>query len=161
MKLNNKGFTLAELLAVIVVLAIITLIATNSVNGTLLKIRKNALATEGNSAVHGAEEAYQLSILNGEITNNGACYSLKYLYEHNFYTRGSGNGEGGDKYTGSVLVTPNSTGGFTYKFWISNGSYKLENVPFGVKGDSATDGESASSTCGDISKSDSKTKTFN
>lgn len=156
MKLNNKGFTLAELLAVIVVLAIIVLIATNSIGGTLVRVRKSALATEGNSAVQGAQEAYQLSVLTGEVTNNGACYSLKYLFDHEFFTKGSGT----DSYTGSVLVLPNATGGFSYKFWISNGSYVLTNLPFGSNGESATDGASASTNCGDINSSDTKVKMF-
>ena len=39
---NKKGFTLVELLAVIVVLAIIIVIATISVNKQIKKSRKNA-----------------------------------------------------------------------------------------------------------------------
>ena len=39
---NNKGFTLVELLAVIVVLAIIMVIATTQVNNTIKKSRRDA-----------------------------------------------------------------------------------------------------------------------
>ena len=42
MKKNSKGFTLVELLAVIVVLAVIMVIATTQVNATIKKSRANS-----------------------------------------------------------------------------------------------------------------------
>ena len=42
MKINQKGFTLVELLAVIVILAVIALIATPLIMGTITKAKKNA-----------------------------------------------------------------------------------------------------------------------
>ncbi len=43
---NNKGFTLVELLAVIVVLAIVIIIVTRSVFGTLNKSKAKAWETD-------------------------------------------------------------------------------------------------------------------
>lgn len=116
---NKKGFTLVELLAVIVVLAIIMVIASSSIGGTLVKARKSALAIEGTELINGAKNAYQLGILDGEVKQGAACYSLEYLYKEAFYSKGSG-----DNYTGSVLVTPNGNT-VTYKYWISNGTYEI------------------------------------
>lgn len=145
MKLNKKGFTLIELLAVIVILAIIIVIASSNVGGLMTTARKNALASEGNSAVRGAQLAYQSAILNGDITTNGACFSLKYLYDKGYYTKGA---EGSD-YTGSVKVTPDDNGlNYTYNFWISNGSYVISNATFGANGSSAQNGTGGSPDCG-------------
>ena len=76
---NKKGFTLVELLAVIVVLAIILLIASNNVFGQINKARKNALSIEGTYLVDAATTAYQNAILERKITTGTACFSLKYL----------------------------------------------------------------------------------
>ena len=46
MKLNKKGFTLVELLAVIVVLAILIVVAGSTVGSTMNNAKKNALKTE-------------------------------------------------------------------------------------------------------------------
>ena len=43
---NNKGFTLVELLAVIVVLALLMVVATSSIGGALNNAKKNTLKTE-------------------------------------------------------------------------------------------------------------------
>ena len=54
-KLNKKGFTLVELLAVIVVLAIIALIAGTSIVTLLRRSRANSLVDSMNIVVHNAE----------------------------------------------------------------------------------------------------------
>lgn len=141
-KKDNKGFTLIELLAVIVILAVIILVAASNIGGMTTTARKNVLAVEGNTLVDSAKTAYQLAVLNGDITTGNACFSLAYLYNQNFFDKGAA-----DKYTGSVLVGENN-GKYTYNFWISNGSYKLENAPSGATGKVAVDGASSSETCG-------------
>lgn len=147
MKRNKNGFTLVELLAVIVILAVIVLIATSNISNLMSDARKNALAIEGNNAVKGAKLAYNSAILNGQITTGTACFSLKYLYEKGFFEKGSGAGESGDHYTGSVLVEPSGTA-TVYRFWISNGSYVFNGVSFGATGEDATEGTTASTNCG-------------
>ncbi len=147
---EKKGFTLIELLAVIVVLAIIMLIAATNVGGLMTKARINALMVEGEEAVNAAKLAYQMSILDGNITSGSACFSVNYLYTQNYFSKGSGSG--GDNYTGSVLVEEEN-GAYNYKFWISNGTYKFENSTFGSsKSAEATKGATASDSCGGTGK---------
>lgn len=55
MKLNKKGFTLVELLAVIVVLAIIALIGFTSVGGIIDSTKKNAAASTASNFEHAAK----------------------------------------------------------------------------------------------------------
>ncbi len=149
---NKNGFTLVELLAVIVILAVIILIASNSVLSQMDKARKNALAIEGNTLINSAKNAYQSAILEGSITTGSACFSLEYLYKEGLFSKGKDK----DGYTGSVLVSPDGSGKIvTYKFWISNGSYVVSGET-GTTGSGATNGTSASEDCG----SDTGSKKF-
>lgn len=143
---NKKGFTLIELLAVIVVLAVIILIAAGNIGGMTTTARKNVLATEGNVLVDGAKSVYQLAILEGDITTGPACFSLAYLYNQGYFTKGPTSDP---KYTGSVLVEPDANGKiYTYHFWISNSSYTIANAESGASGKIATNGTTASENCG-------------
>lgn len=140
---DKKGFTLVELLAVIVILAVIILIASSNVLSQMDKARRNALAIEGNTLVNSAKNAYQNGILENEITTGEICFSLDTLYADGLFSKGSKDG-----YTGSVLVSPDSEGKIvTYKFWISNGSYAISDAEVGATGTSASNGTSASSNC--------------
>lgn len=142
---NKSGFTLVELLAVIVILAVIILIASSNVLAQMDKARKNALAIEGNTLINSAKNAYQNGILEGSITTGQACFSLEYLYREGLFSKGSK-----DQYTGSVLVKPDGSGKVvTYTFWISNGSYMVTGET-GTTGSGATNASSASSTCADV-----------
>lgn len=147
---NRKGFTLVELLAVIVVLAVIILIASSNVGEMMVRARKNALAIEGNELINAAKTAYQMEVLDGRIKSGSACFSMAYLYKNGYYSKGSGIGEGKDGYSGSVLVTvPAGAGNTTYTFWISNGSYKIDAAATGATGTSAAAStETASANCG-------------
>ena len=121
MRLNKKGFTLVELLAVIVILAVVMLIAVTAVGPLMTKSRKSALGTEGVSMVDAAKTAYQAEQLNSNSKikpTSSVCFDLEWLYNKNYFDKG----KSGDGYTGSVLVTY-SGGRYTYKFWISNGVY--------------------------------------
>lgn len=146
---DKNGFTLIELLAVIVVLAVIIMIAASNIGSMSTTARKNVLAVEGNSLVDGAKTAYQLAVLNGEITTGTACFSLTYLNNEGFFDKGP---DSDPSYSGSVLVTPDAAGKkYTYKFWISNSSFTFVNVEYGATGSSASNGATASETCGDAS----------
>lgn len=145
-KKNKNGFTLVELLAVIVILAVIILIASNSVLSQMDRARKNALAIEGNTLINSAKNAYQSAILEGKITTGSACFPLEYLYKEGLFSKGKK-----DNYTGSVLVAPDSSGKIvTYTFWISNGSYIVSGET-GTNGSGASNGTSASENCGNAS----------
>lgn len=138
---NKKGFTLVELLAVIVILAVIIVIASSSVGGLMTDARKNALAIEGNELVNAAKNAYQLAILNGDVQTQDACFSLEYLYKKDYFSKGRTN-----NYTGSVLVYREDNI-VKYSFWISNGSYVVAGVS-GATGKNGVSGATASETCG-------------
>ena len=63
MKLNRKGFTLVELLAVIVILAIVVGIALTTVLPTLKKSRQEAFELTANTAADYLEKQYQLTLI--------------------------------------------------------------------------------------------------
>ena len=133
MKLKNKkGFTLVELLAVIVILAVIILIASSNVGTMMTNARKNALAIEGNTLITAAKNAYQMAILNAEVTGTEqVCFALSSLKSSGYFEKAD------SKYKGSVLLKPDAKGVITYKFWISNGSYVISNADTGATGSSA------------------------
>lgn len=54
-KMNNKGFTLVELLAVVVVLAIVAAIAMRSITGIIKNNRIDSFSASINSAIEGAQ----------------------------------------------------------------------------------------------------------
>ena len=62
-KLNRKGFTLVELLAVIVILAIVVGIALTTVLPTLKKSRQEAFDLTANTAADYLEKQYQLTLI--------------------------------------------------------------------------------------------------
>ena len=64
--MRNKGFTLVELLAVIVILAVISLIATPMVLGVIEKSKKSAAIESVNGIMDAAEKNMIESMLNGE-----------------------------------------------------------------------------------------------
>lgn len=146
MKKKNTGFTLIEMLAVIVVLAILILLTTSSVVPLVTTARKNALGIEGNKLIEAGKSAYQMAILDGKVTNGSACFSLEYLFNQQYFPKGPS-----DKYSGSVLVAVDSNKKVSYTFWISNGSYVFDNAKSGTVGSAGKDGAKASENCGGAS----------
>ena len=114
---NKKGFTLVELLAVIVVLAIIILIAMPSVMSAMDKARRNALITEASEITKIATTAYADDSMGTGITK--VCYNLKYLSEQGYLDKNLSG------YTGQVGVEVDSNGKVLTKIWLSNGIYKI------------------------------------
>jgi prepilin-type N-terminal cleavage/methylation domain-containing protein len=70
---NKRGFTLVELLAVIVVLAILMLIATNNVLPMIEKAKKGAFVTTANQFV---DSAMNMQMYNNLSTTSAASNSL-------------------------------------------------------------------------------------
>lgn len=68
--LNRKGFTLVELLSVIVILSVIVLIATNAVVPMADSAKKQVLAMEANSLVKAAQTLYIQ-----ENSSSSKCYT--------------------------------------------------------------------------------------
>lgn len=78
-KLNKKGFTLVELLAVIVVLAIISVIAFTSISGVISNARKNAWASNLKMLEKSIKQRKALNELDGSTytcDNASACTAL-------------------------------------------------------------------------------------
>ncbi|MBE6161277.1 MAG: type II secretion system protein [Firmicutes bacterium] len=155
---NKKGFTLVELLAVIVVLAIIILVAMPNVLSAMDKARRNALVTEASEFAKIAQAAYSDDAMNGGLTTGnsetGYCYSMDYLINKGYMDKKKGGND-----HGSVLLQVSNTGETTYTIWLSNGTYSINGR--NVKDITATgkdggnpakayleDGGNASDNCG-------------
>ena len=69
---NKKGFTLVELLAVIVILAVLVLLAVPSVIKMMDNSKKNAFEVEANSLASSAKLAYAQDMLDGTIGDRTA-----------------------------------------------------------------------------------------
>jgi len=122
---NKDGFTLVELLAVIVILAVVMLIAVTAVGPMMTRSRISALGTEGIKVIDAAKTAYQAEQLSGTSAikaTSSVCFDLAWLYNEQYFEKGSG--ASGDGYEGSVLVTY-SGGKYSYKYWLTNSTYWL------------------------------------
>ena len=123
--MKKNGFTLVELLAVIIILAIVMLIGVTAVVPVVNKAQRNSLVSEGLSLIDVAKTAYQAeqsANLNSSLKlypTTSYCFSLDWLKNKNYY---DGNSK---KYTGSVLVAANKDGQYDYYFWITNGNYHI------------------------------------
>ena len=81
--MKSKGFTLVELLAVIVILAVISLIATPMVLGVIEKSKKSAAIESVNGIVDAAEKYMIEGMITGENTtkkDNFSRLSFKKLF---------------------------------------------------------------------------------
>ena len=117
---NSKGFTLVELLAVIVVLAVIILIAMPAVMSSMDKARKNALLTEVSEITKVAQTAYASDSMGTGITE--ICYNLDYLVKEGYLDKNLEN------YTGEVFLSIDN-GVVTASVDISNGIYRYAGDP--------------------------------
>ena len=78
--MNKKGFTLVELLAVIVILAVIILVAMNAVIPQMENARKSSFETEIQTFAKAAETYFtSAAIADSTILNNGGCVDVAYL----------------------------------------------------------------------------------
>ena len=137
MCLNKKGFTLVELLSVIVILSVIVLIATNAVVPMADSARKQVLAMEANTLVKAAQTLY---VQNN--SGNSACYSYNELINSGLIEKDDEN------YTGSISIEVGEDGNYTYKIWLSNGQYMINGVSPDVTSDDVeASADSASTTC--------------
>ena len=69
MKLNKKGFTLVELLAVIVVLALLMVVAASSIGSALENSKIKSLETEANKILTNAYTDLESSIMAGTTSS--------------------------------------------------------------------------------------------
>lgn len=103
-KLNKKGFTLVELLAVIVILALLIVITANTILPMMAKSRRNAMLVYAERVLSNASSSFQAdSISQGNNT------------PQNYSIVDDLMGSSQDEYIGCVQVTYNvSTKDYTY-----------------------------------------------
>ena len=122
-KLNKKGFTLVELLAVIVVLAIIMVLTVPSVLSSMNSARQSSFLLYAGKMLEAAQGKYQSESL---LTTPVECYDLTDL-----------SGNGSTQYSGYVFVTTDTEGNLTFKLRMYDGNYQI-----GLKDDA--------DKCGDV-----------
>ena len=125
-KLNKKGFTLVELLAVIVILAIIILLAMPNIISSMNNARRGAFATEVNSIIRQAGTAYSELSMQGNLPSGSTvCFDVKML----------GNQTGGkgylsknlSNYSGTITMTISGSA-VAYDVKITDGTYKIDGT---------------------------------
>lgn len=139
---EKKGFTLVELLAVIVVLGIVTVIGATTVLPLVGKSQKNALLTEANELAESASQAVSLISINSYTDaytkyDNGYCFTVQNLVDAGLWKKKDTTG-----YAGMVYVTK-SNNVYTYEVELHNENYYVDksgNIKVeDVKDYSATD----------------------
>ena len=118
MKLNKKGFTLVELLAVIVILAVVMLVAVTAVGPAIENSKRSALF----SSLSAVQDAAGLYIVSGGNTNNN-CVKINTLQTSGYLTKKDKNLDG------FVKITKNATtGAFTYSYTAKDSNYGVTNA---------------------------------
>ena len=142
--MNKKGFTLVELLAVIVILAVIILIAINAVLPQMEKARKNSFADEVLSYAKAAETKYvtESTIEEGEddINGYGICYDLS---ESGAGLTGEYIAKKDSKYEGIIILKKKNSDSNLYEKYafITSGKYYYNSAV-----DKAATGDTAAQT---------------
>ena len=137
---EKKGFTLVELLAVIVILAVVTVIGATTVLPYIQNAQKDAFKDEANYVIDAATNAISLIQLNEsgttgnytELTGTtkGYCFTLKNLVDMGLWTKDSGSlGTDEGQYRGTVVAERgDNTKGYTYKVEMTNGKYYVKST---------------------------------
>lgn len=119
MKQNNRsGFTLVELLAVIVILAILILLALPTVLRIMDTAKKNSLKTEGLSLINMAETKFAAE---GALGIGGATGCLEYKSKANNDLDGYIDYKAG--YTARITKS-----GTEFTININNGTFTIKNL---------------------------------
>jgi len=120
---NQKGFTLVELLAVIVILAVVILIAVTAVIPRMNDARKGAFADEVMAYIRGAQEAYVESQMDGGAGDT--CFTVAWLNANKIDKKG-------EAYSGYVSINTTNGAGTAYiknnKYMINGGSGSLSKT---------------------------------
>ena len=124
--MKNKGFTLVELLAVIVVLAIIMIVAVPSVLNALDAARQKSFSLFAENAIRKTMEVYQNEELKQENNHksvSGTLESGDTITRDYCYPLEVTGLETGDKYFGSIWFDEDNN---TYYVYLSDGVYYTE-----------------------------------
>lgn len=123
MKMNKKGFTLVELLAVIVILAVVMLIGITAVGPLMNRARKGAFNTEIATVSKAAEEALSAEMMTNSTISSTTDYCVKVsdLCDNGYYSKGCSSSD--DGYSGSVLVKADGS----VRVWLYSANYSAED----------------------------------
>lgn len=128
--MKKKGFTLVELLAVIVILAIITLIAVPTILGIIQKTKRQAAASSALGYVDAVEKYQAISTLKGERSLAVGIYNVATSTTVNEYKYEKINDlisfKGSKPTVGTVGITQNGTVG-TATLCINNYTVEYSN----------------------------------
>ena len=130
LKSNKKGFTLVELLAVIVVLAIIMIIAIPSVLENMNNAKKGSLKVYAEKALGNAQSTYQADDLLGALpSSTNTSDNKKYLQDKCYcYSLSAIGLTTTGSYKGYVIVTLDpDTNAASYKVTLTDNSFYLED----------------------------------
>lgn len=129
---NRKGFTLVELLAVIVILAILMVAAGAAVMSTMNNAKVNTFKNEALSAINMATNMYtEISmsdagtyLVNSEDSKyKGMCVTLQGLVNNGYLDKDLHDGT----IYGTIIVEVPFDGGATkYSIWTSDGTYGIQ-----------------------------------
>ncbi len=111
----KKGFTLVELLAVIVILAILVFYAIPNIFRSMRESKMEVFRTEAGNIIEAAASYYAKEVMNGG--NPSLCISLDQIktnMDKNF-----------DGYSGSVLLSESLD---KHQIWLSNKNYMISTV---------------------------------
>lgn len=153
-KLNRKGFTLVELLAVIVILAIVVGITLVTVLPTLKKSRQEAFNLTAQTAADYLEKQYQLSLIGTNISGG----TLE-IAKENFGTKDNPHSISAAEYTSAGLKSSNYSAGTWYIDTLTGRAcVQLTRSTTGEYNDADANGGIARSTgCSTTSSSSSST----
>lgn len=136
-KLNKKGFTLVELLSVIVILSVVVLIATNAVVPMMGSARKDVFAGEANTFLKTAKAMYV-----NEKASGNKCYTYEEVINSGLIDKND------ESYQGSFLIEEKN-GHYSYKIWLSNGKNLIDGATPDVSREDVSDSSNeASKVCG-------------
>ncbi len=124
-KMNKKGFTLVELLAVIVVLAIIMVIAVPSVLNSMNAARQSSFLVYAEKMINSAQAKYQSDSLVNTMPQE-YCYNLSELTDNE-----------SSQYKGFVHIQGAATSKPTYKVIMFDSTYSVGIVTDTTIGDKA------------------------
>ncbi len=130
MKLNKKGFTLVELLAVIVILAVVMLVAVTAIGPVMERANKGALASTAQVIIDGTATAFASDGLNSTrvfvpsttSTKKEYCVKVSDLLAKNYFDAK------GKKYNGSVLVSVDNVGKAEYQIYLTEADANGNNA---------------------------------